>query len=453
MNRWQVDPRRIRQRLEELAAVGRDPAGGLTRFVFTVEDRQARAMVTGYMREAGLAVRVDAVGNIFGRRNASLECKRSPEHAGGAMGSAEAEMTLESAPVAAGSHIDTVRNGGRFDGTVGVVCALEVAQVLAETGVEHEIPYEVVVFTDEEGGRFGSGLLGSRALVGALTGEELRRQKDERGISAWEVMEQFGLRPADMGTARKGKGGFTCFYEVHIEQGSVLETAGCRLGVVEGIVGMVGLTVSITGEAGHAGATPMCLRRDALAGAGEIILAVERAAQRVARGGEVSASAEPTAGEVDSGAVATVGRIKAWPGASNVIPGRVELTVDLRARSAAVLDRMVAGVQEEVDAICRRRGLGWEIRETMHVPPVDLAVDCVEQIESICRERGIPYLRMPSGAVHDAQIMTRITDVGMLFVPSKGGVSHSPLEESAWDDIALAAEVLLQAVCQKIKCH
>lgn len=408
----EVNPARIRRRLERLAEVGRDPAGGWTRFAFTEEDARARELVMGFMREAGLTVRVDAAGNIFGRR----EGRRAVP------------------PVASGSHLDTVKNGGMFDGTVGVVCALEVAQALAEEGVEHEVPYEVVVFADEEGGRFGSGFLGSRALVGEVTPQELRQRRDKDGITPWEAMERFGLRPGEIASARAGRGRFASFWEVHVEQGPVLETSGRKLGVVEGIVGLAWLRVRLAGRAGHAGAMPMALRQDALAGAAEAVLAVERIAR-----------------EASPAAVATVGELEAKPGAINVIPGEVEFTVDLRELRDAVVEEMVTAVRREVAAICARRGLSGEVRETARAPAARLATGCVRELERVCQDLSLPYLRLSSGAGHDSQIVSRIAEVGMLFVPSQGGISHSPEEKTSWEDITLGARVLLETVRRRIQ--
>ncbi|HZK18630.1 MAG TPA: Zn-dependent hydrolase [Clostridia bacterium] len=407
-----INAKRVEHRLKQLGKIGRDNGGGWTRFSFTEEDREARQLIISYMEEASLRVRVDAAGNIFGRRE-------------GTQGNVPA--------IASGSHIDTVKNGGLFDGNTGVICALEVAQTLEENRVIHAAPFEVIVFTEEEGGRFGSSLFGSRALAGEITQDYLKACKDKDGITQWDAMKSFGLHPENIFSARIDKDYFGSFFELHIEQGEVLERNNETLGVVEGIVGITWLDCSIRGKAGHAGATPMDLRFDALSTAAEIILAIEQAAYE----------AGPTA-------VATVGHLSVFPSSINVIPGEVNFSVDIRDLNQEVIDGLVKHIQDKSDSIASKRGLGFQCKKLLQTPPTRLSCECIDHLVEKIRDRDISYRLMPSGAGHDAQVMTKITDVGMIFVPSKGGVSHNPMEDTDWDDISQGAQILYDVVVDRL---
>ncbi|MBA3952827.1 MAG: Zn-dependent hydrolase, partial [Rubrobacter sp.] len=285
-----VDGGRLWKRLSELAEIGRQEEGGVARLSFTEEERAAKDLVASYMEEAGLAVREDAAGNLFGRREG-----RDPE-----------------APaVLVGSHVDSVLNGGDFDGPLGVLGGIEVLQTMDEEGVEMGRPVEVVAFTDEEGARFSLGMIGSRALTGTLLQEDLRHE-DRNGVSIEQAMRNAGLDPGKVGEAARPADSLAAYLELHIEQGKVLEGEDLPVGVVTGIAGPVWLRLSFAGEAGHAGTTPMGARRDALAAAAEVVGAIEEEAS-------------------DTGStVGTVGQIEAGPGGINIIAGRVDLSLDLR---------------------------------------------------------------------------------------------------------------------------
>lgn len=414
MRSLEVNVDRIKYRMERLGEIGRDPNGGWTRFSFSEDDFLARELVLNYMREAGLATWSDAAGNIFGRREGS---------------------DAYCAAVASGSHIDTVKNGGLFDGNAGVICALEVAQVLADAGIVHKKPYEMIIFAEEEGGRFGSSLFGSRAMAGQIDTDYLKNKKDKDGITQWEAMKKFGLSPEQIDTAKVREERFKEFFELHVEQGNVLERNGEIIGVVEGIVGIIWLGIKLVGVTSHAGATPMGeLRRDALVASSEIIMAVEKAAT-----------------EVGFGSVATVGHIKVTPSVINVIAGEVELGVDIRAIDQGVMENLSARIKQDIVTIASKRGIHSEVSELVRVEPTMLSSTCIDLIVEKAVNRNIPFRVMHSGAGHDSQVMASVTDVGMIFVPSKGGISHSPLEDTSWKDLAVGAQILLDVVLECIR--
>jgi allantoate deiminase len=396
---------RLWQDIETLATFS---AGGegVNRLTFSAEDRAARAYLRDQMAAAGLEVVEVPPGVMLGRLS-------PPGCAGPA--------------VMSGSHIDAVPAGGRFDGVVGVVGALEVARVLGEQRAPLRHPYEVVIYPEEEGARFGAVLTGSKAWVGDLSGEQLAALRDRHGVSYLAAMEDYGLKAADLERHRFRAGRAKALLELHIEQSVVLEERGAQIGIVSTIAGIRGFEVTLRGVANHAGATPMDRRRDALAGAAEIILALERLA--------------PTLGPHT---VCTVGQIACHPGARNVIPGEVRFSVDFR--DIAELDAKWAEVEPRIRAMAQARQLAMEIRPLAASEPVALAPALQDLLEQICGRRGLSCMRMPSGAVHDAQVMARLVDTGMIFVPSRGGRSHCPEEYTAPAQVAQGVEVLLEAV-------
>lgn len=394
---------RMQERILKLAEFGRDPRGGVSRVAFTEADRQGRAYIISLMRELGLAVRIDPAGNIIGRREG---------------------LDPHVPPIVLGSHIDSVPNGGRYDGVVGVIGALECLQVLAEHGVTTRHPLEVIVFAAEEG-----GLVGSRAMIGALTPEALDVVSPS-GMTMREGIRAIGGDPERLAEAVRRPGEITAFLELHIEQGGTLDAEGVPIGVVEGIVGINRWDVVIEGFANHAGTTPMNQRRDALVAAAELILAVNRVVTS-------------TPGRQ----VGTVGRIEAEPGAVNVIPGRVRMSVELRDLSAEKIQHLFERIREEARAIEQRRGV------TITFTPIDAtAVPALTDprirrlIAETAQELGLRSLFLPSGAGHDAQNMARIAPTGMIFVPSVGGISHSPQEYTRPEDLANGATVLVHTI-------
>ena len=401
-----VDGGRLWRRLSELAEIGKREEGGVARLSFTPEERAAKDLVASYMREAGLAVHEDAAGNLFGRREG-----RDP-----------------GAPaVLVGSHVDSVMGGGDFDGPLGVLGGIEVLQTMDEEGVAPERPVEVVAFTDEEGARFSLGMIGSRALAGTLSQRDLTFQ-DRNGVSIERAMREAGLDPARIGEAARPPGSLAAYVELHIEQGRVLEGEGLPVGVVTGIAGPVWLRLSFSGEAGHAGTTPMGARRDALAAAAEVVGAIE----------EEAAATGSTVG--------TVGQIEAGPGGMNIIPGRAEISLDLRDIDEAVRDRAEGRIRERAAEACERRGVGLAFEELQRLPPAPCSREIREAIAAACEREGIRPHSLPSGAGHDGMHVARLCPMGMVFVRSKGGISHNPKEWSSREDCEAGCRVLYATV-------
>ncbi|MGH9579829.1 MAG: Zn-dependent hydrolase [Terriglobales bacterium] len=405
-----VNAARLRRRLEELSVFGRPEGGGfadgVTRLGYSDADVAARAWVQESMQAAGLAPRVDPAGNILARREG-----REPALA----------------PILFGSHIDSVPNGGNFDGDVGSMSAIEVAHTLEEAGVRTRHPLEVVVWTNEEGVAFGNGLDGSRAAAGQLLDGEL--DQEWQGTRKSDALRKIGGRPERIAEARLEPGSIHCYLELHIEQGGTLDQAGIPIGVVEGIVAIDRYEAEIRGFANHAGTTPMPGRQDALLAASELALAVNRIAKQ-----------EP------GRQVGTVGEMHVYPNAPNVIPGLVRHSIELRDLSAQKIARLADVIREEARAIATRTATKIEIRPTSHHEAA-LATPAVQQaIERAADGLGLAHQRLPSGAGHDGQMMARLAPMGMIFVPSVAGISHSPREFSRWEDCARGADVLLHTI-------
>lgn len=397
---------RVMARADELASISEDREA-LTRVYLSPQHLQANQRVGQWMRQAGMTVWQDSVGNICGRY----------------------EGLQDGAPaILLGSHLDTVRNAGRYDGMLGVLMAVEVVHQLHQQGIRLAKAIEIVGFGDEEGTRFGITLLGSRALTGNWP-EQWLDQEDAAGISVAQAMVQAGLDPAHIKDAARNKGDIAAYLEVHIEQGPCLEQAGLAVGVVEAINGARRLNCRFIGEAGHAGTVPMRHRRDALAAAAEWMLQVEDSAQLC--GGNL---------------VATVGQLCCLPGAVNVIPGEVRLSLDIRGPDDTALESLLTLLLEKAHVITARRQLTFEAEEFYRIA----ATACDEELQrllsnAVCKIQG-RVLSLPSGAGHDAIAIAERWPVGMLFVRCKGGISHHPAESVQVDDVALALIVFCQAV-------
>jgi allantoate deiminase len=392
---------RIMRRCEALARHSELP-GGLTRVFLSPQARAATDEVLGWMREAGMQARLDAIGNAAGRyegERPGLPC------------------------LMLGSHLDTVRDAGRYDGMLGVVSAIECVDSLHRKNVRLPFAIEVIGFGDEEGVRFGTTLLGSRAVAGIFDSEALKA-RDPQGNSMEQALRDFGLDPAGIPAIARKKGDVLAYAELHIEQGPVLEAEGLPVGVVTAINGFSRLRVTLRGLAGHAGTVPMNLRRDTLAGAAECVLAVET----VAKG-------HPEL-------VGTVGRIEARPGAINVIPGEVMFTVDVRAPRDDLREGAVASIRAHIEKISRERRLACEIEPLQHFGVTACSPRLMEQMDRAVAAEGVRVRRLPSGAGHDGMALGAITDICMLFVRCKGGVSHNPLESITLEDAAVGARVL-----------
>jgi len=396
---------RIMQRCDELARHSELP-GGLTRVFLSPEGRAANEQVLGWMREAGMQARLDAIGNAAGRyegERPGLPC------------------------LMLGSHLDTVRDAGRYDGMLGVISAIECVGSLHSQGKRLPFAIEVIGFGDEEGVRFGTTLLGSRAVAGIFDPNSLQ-MKDSRGVAMADALSESGFDPKKIpGIARK-KGDVLAYAELHIEQGPVLEAEGLAVGVVTAINGFSRLRVTLRGTAGHAGTVPMNLRRDALAGAAECVLATENIARKHAE------------------VVGTVGRIEAKPGAINVIPGEVVFTVDVRAPEDSLRKNAVSVISREIEEICRKRNLRSEIELLQEFGVTRCAPWLMAQMDRAVASQGFRVRRLPSGAGHDGMALGAIADICMLFVRCKAGISHSPLESITQEDAAAGAAVLLEFI-------
>lgn len=402
---------RIMERIAALARVSDEP-GQLTRTYGSPAMRCANDLVGGWMREAGMTVREDAIGNLIGRSEAAR---------------------LGAKTFLLGSHLDTVRNAGTFDGPLGVVLAIECVAKLHASETSLPFALEVIGFCDEEGVRFQSTYLGSRALAGTLTEADLQRV-DENGLSLADAIRQFGGAPEKLSTAKCNPNKLLGYAEVHIEQGPVLEQKHLAVGVVTAIAGQSRVKVCFTGQAGHAGTTPMDLRRDALCAAAEFISAVEAHGHAIA------------------GLVATVGRIHVMPGASNVIPGEAHLTLDIRHQTDPVLLEAVQYLQSSAEGIGRLRGVlvSWEVVQQTDSVPCDPELTALLALAAQGHQSEV--LELPSGAGHDTAVLGKITPAVTLFVQCRDGLSHHPDESAKVEDIAMALDVMndfLQLLAEK----
>src|SRR5258707_2441022 len=393
-------------RINRLAAISETPEH-LARIFLTKEHRAAADLILGWMREAGMDAHLDAIGNVCARYEgevAGLPC------------------------LMLGSHYDTVRDAGKWDGPLGVITAIACVADLNRRGVRLPFALEVVGFADEEGVRFASTLLGSRAVAGTFD-ESALNARDADGISMREALKQFGLDPDHIGAAARSGRELLAYLELHIEQGPVLEQENLPVGVVTAIAGATRLAARLTGMAGHAGTVPMALRRDALAGAAECIGAIEEFCT------------------TDTGGlVGTVGYIQAMPGATNVIPGQVSFTIDIRAPTDAHRKRAVSDIVRRIEAIAKRRQLALQLdvthdNRTAPCPPLLKA-----QFADAIAAEGFRVFELPSGAGHDGMAMIDIADVGMIFVRCRGGVSHHPDEHVELADADAGARVLLRLI-------
>jgi allantoate deiminase len=396
-----LDPTRIMQRCDALARHSELP-GGLTRVFLSPEWRAAADLVLGWMREAGMQASLDAIGNAVGRyegERAALPC------------------------LMLGSHLDTVRDAGKYDGMLGVITAIECVHLLNAGRQRLPFAIEVVGFGDEEGVRFGTTLLGSRAIAGTLD-PQILDARDANGVSIAQALRQSGLAPDQVPSLGRKRGEVLAYVELHIEQGPVLEAEGLPVGVVTAINGFSRLRATLRGEAGHAGTVPMKLRRDALAAAAECVLAVER----IARG-------RPEL-------VATVGRLEALPGAINVIPGEARFTVDVRAPANASREQAVAAVRAEITRIAQARRVAFEIETLQELGSSACAPWLMAQLERAVEAEGVRALRLPSGAGHDGMALKALADIAMLFVRCERGISHHPAEAISAQDAGTGARVL-----------
>jgi allantoate deiminase len=395
---------RIAEHINQISEFTATPGKGTTRLTYSQEDLQTRNYIKSKMNELGLQVKEDGFGNIFGKL----------------------EGTLKDAPsVMIGSHFDSVPNGGSYDGPAGVVAALEVAGLFAANMLTPKYPLEIVALVEEEGSRFGGGLMGSRGMVGLLSDDDFKNLKDKDGVSTEEAMAKIGVDPSL--PRKRDPETIKAFLELHIEQGPILEEKKIPIGVVEAIVGLTQLEVTVKGQAGHAGTTPMDRRADALVTAAKIIAQLPEFA--VSKG---------------KGTVITVGRLNVFPNGANVIPDKVVFSVDIRSGMEENVLDVIEKSKELIDSF-NNDGIETSVEQLLYIQPKELNAG----IRSLLKEKSeclnIPYCSINSGAGHDAMVFSDYTDVGMLFIPSKDGLSHCPEEWSDSEDIAKAVQIFYEA--------
>ena len=400
-----VDIKRLQADVDELAEIGRRDDHGIHRMAFSDDWFAAHEWLQRRVEHAGLSVHVDEALNVAARYG-------DPEHGA----------------ILTGSHIDSVPGGGHLDGALGVLAGLEAVRRLKELDLPLRHPVEVVAFTDEEG-RFG-GMLGSQAISGQLTPESILGARDLEGTTLVEAMKTRDLDALHVLRVARSPQSVRAFVELHIEQGPILDRAGLHVGVVEGINGLFKWECRLIGQANHAGTTPMQMRNDAFQGLAEFAGELDRVLEE----------------DGDETSRATIGRVDLNPGAANVVPGAVVFSLDVRALDPDVLTELALGLRKTASAIARRRGLMFEYEILSEIDPVRCSAHIVETIEASAEALGADSMRLPSGAAHDAQMMADLSPVGMIFVPSKDGRSHTPAEWTSWESIEIGANCLLHTL-------
>ena len=395
---------RLWRSLMDLAQLGATAKGGVCRLALTDLDRQARDLFVQWCEAAGCSVSVDAIGNIFARRPG-----RDPALP----------------PVMTGSHIDTQPTGGKFDGCYGVMAGLEVIRTLNDLQMETQAPIEVVVWTNEEGSRFPPCMMGSGVFAGKFDLQDTLDKLDDQGLSVGAELQRIGYAGSRAVLGHP----VGAYFEAHIEQGPVLEDQAITLGVVMGCLGQKWFDLTLTGVEAHAGPTPMHLRKDALVGAAEVVSAVNRIAH-----------------QHQPHACGTVGCLNLHPGSRNVIPGQVNMTIDLRHLHADKLQAMVDEVRAVIEDSAARHGLTFELTPTADFPPLDFHPTCVNAVREAAQALGLSHMDIVSGAGHDAIFVAELGPAGMIFVPCEGGISHNEIENAAPDDLAAGCAVLLRAM-------
>ena len=396
-----VNSDRLTQSIERLAQIGQLSQGGVRRIAYSQEDVQARNLVQQWMIEAGMSVRLDPAGNIIGRYPGKFP---------------------QVPALATGSHIDTVPNGGRYDGAFGVLAGLEVVRVLNERQIQLNHPLEVIVFTDEE-----SSMIGAKAMSGRVVKDTSSYSRAD-GMNIQTCLECVGGDWEQIEQARRSCEDIAAFVELHVEQGPILESLGKQIGVVEGIVGQRRYTITVKGSSSHAGSTPMYMRQDALVAASLVVLAVNTIAN--------------TPGQQ----VATVGQIQISPNAANVIPGFVEMSLDIRDLSSMHIDNLMEQLRLQMHAIAADTRTQIQLHPYLHNEPALAEPHIQQTINQICEDLGLSYTHLPSRASHDAQEIATFTDMGMIFVPSEAGVSHAETEYTSPEQCTQGANVLLHTL-------
>jgi N-carbamoyl-L-amino-acid hydrolase len=395
-----IDAERFRETFEQYAAIGRTDADGLHRLALSSADETVRDRFVSDLEALGLAVRVDGIGNVFGRA---------------------AGTDPDAAPVLIGSHLDSQPYGGRFDGQLGVLAALETLRAFDDAGIEHRRPVEIVNWTNEEGSRFKPALMGSGAFTGELDADEVLGHTDADGVTVADALEAIGYRgDAPIGPREP----YHSFLELHIEQGPKLEEADRSVGIVEGVFGMAWLEVTVRGDADHAGPSPVHSRKDALVAASDVVGAVRRLSNRLA-----------------DDVVTTVGEFEVAPGSINVIPDEVRFTVDVRSYDDAVVSELVERVEREVRTACEREDVEYDLEEIWRIPHTEFSPMVAETALSAAADVGATHQPMVSGAGHDATYLNEVTEAAMVFVPSVDGKTHNEAEYTEWADAVEGARV------------
>ncbi|WHH61643.1 Zn-dependent hydrolase [Petroclostridium sp. X23] len=393
----------LKKDLESLSEFNATKGNGTTRLPFTKEARDCVKYLSKIMQEAGLTVHNDEAGNVIGTLQG--EDKGAPA-------------------IVMGSHYDSVVNGGNFDGIAGVVCGIEIARLIRDTGVKLKRNFTVIGFCDEEGMRFGTGFFGSKGILGQLDLEYLHKYKDKDGISIYEAMKQYGLMPGSVEKAKMDMDKIKAYIEIHPEQGPVLDAKKIELGLVECIVGMQRYMVTVNGRADHAGTTPMDMRIDAVDVSTKVISKIADWAR-----------------EKNDGTVATTGFMRVCPSAMNIVAEKVEFSIDVRSKHEENIRDIVSKIKAALKTECEKCGATYEMNEKLKISPVHLNEEMLSKLAKNCEARGYSYQRILSGAGHDALPIGQVVDTVMVFAPSKDGRSHCPVEWTEYSDLAKAVAI------------
>ena len=404
-----IDAKRFERNFNAISEFGALKGGGLTRLAFSKEDLEARKFLINLIEKNGFKLKIDNVGNIFAIYDDGCEA--------------------DAKPVCVGSHIDSVPNGGFYDGTLGVMAGLEALTAIKEAGIKLKRPLWLINFSCEESSRFKTATIGSKIISGKLSQQRLHELKDEDGISLFEAMSAAGFKPQNLDEAILKENSLHAYLELHIEQGPVLERSAISVGVVSGIAAPIRFEITIHGKADHSGATPMNMRSDALLAASHIIIAANKFAKN------------------KKTAVATVGYVHAKPGVLNVVPGEARLGVDLRDIDKASLEELNLELRNFVGELSRELKFSYEIRELSNDEPVKLSEHAINLLEDEAAKLGVETLTLPSGAGHDAMNLTKLaSSVGMLFIPCVDGISHNTKEAINFKDAVAATKILTNAL-------
>jgi beta-ureidopropionase / N-carbamoyl-L-amino-acid hydrolase len=407
-----INQRRLMRDLNAIGRIGIGDRGAVTRLVFSIKELRSRQVLIHLMRQAGLKVHVDGIGNIFGRLAGS---------------------DAKTPAVLAGSHLDTVVHGGKYDGPVGVIGALEAIRTISEHQIAIRSPLEVVCFVGEESSRFGFSTLGSSLVAGEVHPKDLANAVDSQGTKLADVLAGLGITHRNLHNLQLESKSLKAYLELHIEQGPILEAIGKRIGLVTSIAAPSRFRIIFTGQADHSGTTPMEMRKDALVAGAQLIEFIETICCKYS--------------SMEKGrVVGTVGAMKIEPGVINAVPGRAELLIDIRSTSAKSKALVARQVKQKAEHIARKRGLKVDVLTIREENPVPLDERLLNITRAICERQKIDYQIMPSGAGHDAMQMAKITPAGMIFIPSQRGISHNPLEWTDPKDIALGTQVLMETM-------